>query len=158
MTKIKISIVALAIAAVAVPVIAGGKDYKCKAATQECLDKMAAKLKTRGWVGIEMEQDEETGTLTINRVVPGSPAEAAGFQTGDVLKAMNGIAMAEENEEKLQVARKEMTPGAKVSYTVDRAGQDVEVPVELGELPQEVLAQWVGMHMLAHSKVEIAAK
>jgi len=67
--------------------------------TQECLDAMVAKLKTNGWMGIELEIDETTSQMTIKRVVPGSPAEKAGFQPGDVLVALNGIRFGKENEE-----------------------------------------------------------
>jgi hypothetical protein len=41
-----------------------------------------------------------------------------------------------------------MTPGAKATYTVQREGKDREVEVTLGKLPPEVLARWVGAHML----------
>lgn len=142
----------------AMPALAGSYEKKCTMSTQDCLDMMAAKLKNRGWVGIEMDQDEKSGVLTVVRVVPESPAEKAGFQKGDVLKALNGIPMDEKNEEKMKSNSEKMVPGAKVTYTVDRAGKDASLEVELGKLPEEVLAQWVGGHMVEHAKVEIAQK
>lgn len=137
--------VALA-AALAVPLAAGEKGKKCEMDTQACLAKMAAALKDRGWVGIEM--DDGSGRLTLTRVVPGSPAEAAGLRAGDVLVALNGVAFGKENEAKVKAAYKAMTPGAKITYTVQREGKDREVEVALGKLPPEVMAQWVGAHML----------
>lgn len=158
MNKLNVSLAAILALGLAAPSIAGSYGKKCTMGTQECLDVMAAKLKNRGWVGIEMDQDEKTGTLTVNRVVPASPAEKAGFQKGDVLKALNGVPMGEENEEKMKANNEKMVPGGKVTYTVARDGKDVSLEVELGKLPEEVLAQWVGGHMVEHAKVEIASK
>jgi len=113
---------------------------------QACLTKMVAVLKDRGWVGIEM--DDAGGKLTVTRVVPGSPAESAGLRRGDVLVAVNGVPFGKENEAKVKATQKAMTPGAKITYTVSRDGKDQPVEVTLGPLPREVLAQWVGAHML----------
>lgn len=151
-------IVALLGVALAAPAMAGGKYGKCEQTTQACLDEMSASLKHRGWVGIEMDQDEESGAMTVNRVVAGSPAESAGFQQGDVLKAVNGIEFGEKNEAKLKGLREVMTPGATVKYTVERAGKSVDLDIKLAELPPQVMAQWVGMHMLEHTKVDVAQK
>ena len=137
--------VALA-AALAAPLAAGEKGKKCEMDAQACLTKMAAALKGRGWVGIEM--DDAAGRLTVTRVVPGSPAESAGLRSGDVLVALNGVPFGKENEAKVKASYKAMTPGAKITYTVQREGKDREVEVTLGKLPPEVLAQWVGAHML----------
>ena len=58
----------------AAPVLAG---EKCSYEAQECLDAMLSKFENRGWVGVELDMDEETGALTIKKTEPGSPAEAA---------------------------------------------------------------------------------
>ena len=133
-------------AALAVPAVAGEKAKKCDMDAQACLSKMAAVLKDRGWVGIEM--DEENGRMVVNRVVPGSPAESAGLRKGDALLAFNGTPFGEKSEAAKKAAQKAMVPGATVTYTVLRDGKERPVEVTLGKLPQEVLAQWVGAHML----------
>ena len=47
---------------IAVQAVAGlGHSKKCELSTQECLNRMVTKLKTSGWVGIEMDIDKETG-------------------------------------------------------------------------------------------------
>jgi S1-C subfamily serine protease len=137
--------VALA-ATLAVPAVAGEKGKKCEMDTQACLSKMAAALKDRGWVGIEM--DEESGRMVVNRVVPGSPAESAGLRKGDALLAFNGTPLGEKTETAKKAAQKAMVPGATVTYTILRDGKERPVEVTLGKLPREVLAQWVGAHML----------
>ena len=102
---------------------AGGKSYRCDADTQTCLNAMVGELSNRGWVGIEMEEDEETGARTIRRVVSGSPAEKGGFLPGDILRGVNGITFTEENQDKLKANSKRMVPGEKFVYTVERDGR-----------------------------------
>jgi S1-C subfamily serine protease len=150
-----LSLVAV-VALVAVPAFAG-EGHKCTASTQECLNKMAAKLKNKGWVGIELDKNKDTGTLTVTRVVPGSPAEQAGFRQGDMLLALNGVDMYSSDKKALHGAKKAFKPGAQVTYTVERAGSKRDLDVTLGTVPDDVLAQWVGGHMLEHADVaEIA--
>lgn len=140
------------------PALAGGYEKKCTASTQECLDVMAAKMKNSGWVGVELEQDEVTGTLTVKRVIPGSPAEAAGIQEGDVLHALNGVRIAKDNEDALKKARKEWKPGQSVVYTVKRDGLDRQVTITLAPMPADVMAKWIGEHMLQHASAEVSEK
>ena len=131
---------------------------KCAFGTQDCLDYMATKMKTGGFVGIEMEQDEASGALTILRVIPDSPAAAAGLQSGDVLVALNGVAFKDASEEALKAAKKDWQPGQTVNYSVQRNGYERNVSVTLGKMPPEVLAKFVGQHMLEHATTEIASK
>lgn len=154
----KALLIALGLALVAGTAVIAGEGG-CSGTTQECLDKMAAKLKSRGWVGIEMEQNEETGALRIKRVVEGSPAMEAGFKIGDEIVGFNGMRYSEANEEKMAKAYNEMIPGKNVSYTVNRAGHEKTLKVTLGKLPETVLAQWVGGHLLeAHTGTAQAQK
>jgi S1-C subfamily serine protease len=96
--------------------------------------------------------DEDEG----QRVVPGSPAEAAGIQAGDVLYALNGVPITDDNEEALQKAKKDWKPGQKVTYTIKRNGLDRQVDLTLAPMPADVLAAWIGNHMLEHVSSEIA--
>ncbi|MCP3981542.1 MAG: PDZ domain-containing protein [bacterium] len=172
MKRFLIAVAALSL--IAVPVFAGGdcssskedaaqtagnkyaEHEKCSADAVVCLNKMASKLQNRGWVGIEMEQTDG-GELEILGVEPDSPAERAGLRKGDVLVAMNGIDYAEENKERMHEAYNAMTPGRTVTYTVDRKGKNREIDVELGRIPEAVVAKWIGNHMLqGHAEVEIA--
>jgi predicted metalloprotease with PDZ domain len=154
---------AMALAAVlALPALAGEKgEYKCTETAQSCLDQMAAKLKNRGWLGIEMDDSKGMNAIKITRVVPGSPAEAAGFEVDDVLVSLNGVKFADNTEEKCatcEAAKDGWVPDAKVSYVVNRNGRDVRLAATLAALPPDVLAQWVGKHMLEHAAVEVAEK
>lgn len=142
----------------AAPALAGGEggkdgkaEYRCTMDTQACLDAMATKLTNRGWVGIEWDMG---ATNAITRIVPGSPAERDGLQVGDVIRAQDGISFTDENWEQLKKAHAGFVPGKVVTYTVEREGVSREVAITLGELPREVLAMWVGNHMLEHANTE----
>jgi predicted metalloprotease with PDZ domain len=139
--------------ATALPLVAG-EGHKCKYSTQECLDHMASAYAGRGWVGIEYDGE----TMTITGVIPDSPAEAAGFQKGDVMIAQDGVEFAEASKEDFKKIHQSMVPGNQTKYTVKRGGEKVQISVTLAELPSEVLAQWVGKHMLeGHAHVKVAS-
>jgi len=144
--------------ALAAPAFAGEKKHDCTASTQDCLNKMAAKFKEKGWVGIESDKSEKGDKQTITKVVPGSPAERAGLRAGDVLLAINGVRFGEEDEEKWAKVKKAWKPGGTITYTLARDGQKREVGVTLGHVPKDVVAQWIGEHMLQHATIEVAEK
>ena len=137
---------ALLLVVAAIPAMAG--DHKqCDQPAEACLKAYSESLQGRGWVGIEMDTNAD-GTTQIVRVVPDSPAAAAGFEAGDVLASFNGVAYKEENKQALKEATKTMTPGKTVTYTVVRNGSQQDLKVELGTIPETVMAQWIGQHML----------
>ena len=148
--------------ALALPALTLAGEYgKCKEDTQTCLNHMASYYKTRGWVGIQMDEDEKTHAIKVTKVIPGSPAEASGFQPGDVLVSVNGAKFAENTEEKCATCEKtkdSWTPGSKVTYVVRRGGNDVTLTATLAKLPPDVMAEMVGMHMLEHAQVDVAKK
>ena len=130
-------------------------EYGCKGTTQECLDKMATQLQKTGWVGINLEHNDHE-QMVVTKVVPDSPAKAAGFREGDILLALNGIRFAEENHKAMQKDKESQHPGVKVTYTVERNGKERDLTPTLAKVPQDVLAQWIGGHMLEHAEVEVA--
>ena len=140
----------------AAPAMAGDAS-KCSASTQDCLNHMAKNLKNRGWVGIEMDDKGGTGMMIITKVIDGSPAQNAGFEIGDALVAVNGVAFSDENEKQLKDIHYSMVPGADFTYTVSRKGSKVDLDVELGSLPDSVKAQWVGHHMMDHAELQMAS-
>ncbi len=145
---------ALAALGLTLPVAAG---EKCKEEASVCLQQMVEYLRDRGWVGIEFDSVEEGGPPQILRVLSGSPAEEAGFEVGDVLVAFNGVPYKESNEAALKEAKKALVPGNRVTFRVSRQGREIDIPVVAAALPRQVLAQWVGQHMLEHHVAEAAA-
>ncbi len=140
---------------VAIPALAGDGE-KCTYKTQDCLDHMAANMQKSGFVGVELEPSEETDGYVIVRVVSDSPAEGAGLQSGDVLYALEGVVINDENKDSLKAAKKDWKPGQSVTYTIIRDGNDQEVSLTLAPMPADVLAKWIGQHMLEHASVEVA--
>jgi S1-C subfamily serine protease len=145
------------IAAVVVPAVAG-EGHNCTASTQDCLNHMVKNLQHRGWVGLELDDEGGIDHMVVTKVSENSPAESAGFQVGDTLVAVNDIAFSEENQKQLEDVKYSMTPGADFTYTVSRRGSRVDLEVELGALPENIMAQWIGSHMIQHAEVKMASK
>jgi C-terminal processing protease CtpA/Prc len=138
--------------ALSVPAWAGSGE-KCTASAQECLDKMAAK-KDKGWAGFNVDKSEN-GAMVVKSVVPGGPADKAGFKAGDVLVALNGASYSDY--EAVKKAKGTWATGSKITYTVKRADAEKTLAVTLAPLPAEVYAQMVGEHMVADHQVAVNA-
>ena len=132
------------------------KHKKCQGETQKCLDKMAAKLKAKGWLGIETSKIDG-GWYKISAVVADSPAEQAGLEVGDVLISLNGVKVNAENKADLKKIKKTLTPGAAANYVVKRQGTKQQVAVTLGHVPETQIAEWIGQHLLEHHATERVA-
>ena len=157
--------IVLSLAFVVLPAIAGEShdhaenaeyEKKCGADAQACLNWFADNYKGRGWAGVSLEQNEDG--LIVSEVHHGTPAAKAGVKAGDVLLAINGIEYAEENKEKMEALQAKMVPGNEFTYTISRNGKNKEISFALDEMPMDVVARQVGMHMLSdHAAVEIAS-
>lgn len=133
-----------------------GEPGKCSYATQDCLNYMATRMKTSGWIGVELEIDEHQGIYRVERVVPDSPAEGAGIRPGDLLYALEGIRLSEANNDKLAKVKKNWKPGQTVHYTIRRDGANVQVTLTLAPMPADIVARQIGQHMLLHAAAEVA--
>lgn len=98
----------------------------------------------KGYVGIIMgalrlpagEGNRMEERLRVDSVVQGGPADKAGIRVGDLILAVNNKALAAEDvstafKDKIQGMR----PGDKVILSLQRANEDLEIPVFLGKLP-----------------------
>ena len=159
----------IAVAALAIPALAGGAECEksakaaaqvasakggCTASKEECAQYMA-KAKTAGWLGVEYDKSE-AGVLAIKKVVPDSPAAQAGFQPGDILVAMNGIEINDANKDALKAVKKNLTPGASATYTIKRDGFSKDLTAKLGTMPDAVYQAMVDEHAKEH--VAVATK
>ena len=126
----------------------GAQHEKCTKTGEEC-KKAMLDAKSRGWAGLELDKAED-GRLVVTRVNPTSPAARAGFLNGDVLLALNGVALTDDNHEKLAKVKSTMKPGTEVLYTVDRKGAKRHLTVALGQMPEAVFDEMVARHMADH--------
>jgi len=147
--KKTIVIVAALVLLAGIPVLAG--DHGCKASTQNCLDKMAVDLTSRGLIGVDGEWEEESGGYRVESYISGTNAREAGVELGDLLVAINGIALSDE--EKTEADRENRTPGSEVTVTVLREGKKKKMKVTLSALTREQAATYVGYHMMKHALV-----
>jgi C-terminal processing protease CtpA/Prc len=121
--------------ALAAPAFAGGEQCAREHAAKK------AKMAAHGWLGIDTEKDEATGSYRVTKVAAGSPAEQAGFQAGDVLVALNGVPV--KDKEKVKAAKASIGVGSRVTYTVVRNGAQQQLSATLAPVPEEVLAKWM---------------
>lgn len=159
-----LKIIVSTITATALVALIGGPTFagegqghkKCEAKTQKCLDKMAAKMRSKGWLGIESKKNAD-GRYEITVVSADSPASRAGLQPGDVLIALNGVKLKAENKAELKKIKKSLTVGAVANYVVKRDGSKQQVAVTLGQMPEIQIAEWVGRHMVENHTTERVA-
>ncbi len=104
---------------------------------------------SRGFLGVglqpltddlvkEFKLKGDSGAL-ITEVVPKSPADKAGVQSGDVITAVNKKEVKSPRE--LQLLIGSLAPNSKVELTVLRDGQEKSIPVDLGEKAAKNIAQ-----------------
>ena len=97
---------------------------------------------TRGWLGVVIQEvnkdlaesfglDKPAGAL-VAKVLPDSPAEAAGLQDGDIILKFNGQSINLSSDLPHQVGR--VIPGSTVNLDVIRAGKNKVVRAKIGTL------------------------
>src|SRR5690606_21570772 len=78
------------------------------------------------------------GAAQVTDVVENSAADEAGLQEGDIITAVNGIGLRDNNQLRTMIGN--MRPGDEVSLRVVRGDREMEVTVELGMRDDEALA------------------
>jgi serine protease Do len=103
---------------------------------------------TRGWIGVQIQPvtteiaeglglKKAAGAL-VSEPQPNSPAAKAGIESGDVITAVDGNAVADARELARRIGT--MAPGTSVKLTVVHQGQEKTVTLTLGTLPNEKAA------------------
>ncbi len=100
---------------------------------------------SRGWLGVQMEEvserDARRGNLEaasgakVVRVIPGSPAEAAGMLPDDIILTWDGKPISEPAALSIAVARSAV--GTKVKVGILRGKERREMEVEVAERPRQ---------------------
>ena len=135
---------------------AGHGQEKCTSGTQDCLNMMAKNLQKKGLVGVEGEWDDAVNGYRIEQFVDGSHAQQAGIRAGDVMVAVNGIAL--NDKDASYADRENRLPGKTAKVTLLRDDEKVHVKIELVGMSEEQIARVVGDHMLQHAEGEAVAQ
>jgi len=107
------------------------------------------KIVKRGWLGVSiqdvdensakaLELEQASGAL-VSSVTVGDPAEKAGIKAGDVIVAVDGVAVADAGDLTRKIG--DLLPGVKITLSVWREGKTVTIPLVLGERSAEKVAQ-----------------
>jgi len=99
----------------------------------------------RGWLGVSIQEVSEnlakefaapnTKGALVGDVVADGPASKAGIQRGDIITAVNDVAVKDASH--LQMLVTEAAPGTTVTLSVWREKRLQQIPVTLGEQPKE---------------------
>lgn len=82
---------------------------------------------------------ESTRGALVNQVQLGSPADRGGILHGDVIVQVNDIEI--ESAQQLRLVISQMPPGSKVSISLIRQGERLNLPVILGSLNGPILSE-----------------
>lgn len=98
---------------------------------------------TRGWLGVSIQSlDEETAEslglrdtngAIVAQVLEGSPAEKAGFRTGDVVLRMDGVQVKDNRDLSRRVAALQVNQNAK--FGVWRDSRETQISVTVAKRP-----------------------
>lgn len=151
-----LAIVVGLVASVVASLVTGVEE--CTTPTDDCVRSMVARLRTQAWLGIETDGlDDLTGTITA--VVPGSPAETAGFEVGDVVMTLDGLDLGHASRDELARVTARLRPGSVLAVTLAHAGRQVSRSARLTAPPGDVVARLVGEHVItAHARVALPGR
>jgi putative serine protease PepD len=96
-------------------------------------DIIGGKPVKHAYVGVDLNANSNSGGAQINSVQPGSPADTAGIQPGDVVTSINGkpVSSTEQFIETVDT----YAPGQKLKMTVNRNGETKTFQLTLGTRP-----------------------
>lgn len=86
-----------------------------------------------GYVGVEYRDARDGRGAIVERIMPGSPAEAAGLRAGDRIVAVDGWTLTRPGGFRESVAL--AAPGERVPFRVERAGETFTAPLIIAPLP-----------------------
>jgi C-terminal processing protease CtpA/Prc len=153
MKKLSTLIAGVMCVALAIPAFAG-EGHNCSANAQACLDKMAAKMASKGYMGLEFDKSSADGQYVVKKVMEGTPAATAGFQPGDAILVVNGAKWSDEEAMK----KVDWSAGSQLTVKIKRGSEKKALNITLGKMPEEMVARYVGAHMIENHVAVATAK
>ncbi|MEE9218205.1 MAG: PDZ domain-containing protein [Acidobacteriota bacterium] len=138
----------VALMAAGVSIAGGAKCNLSAAKSGKCCADLAKKYETQGWLGAELEYNED-GTYSITDVTHNSPAARAGFKADDVIEAINGTTLTPESAKRICSSHTEI--GKTVAYGVRRDNDRLILSAQLVKIPETVLASMLEKHDKEHT-------
>ena len=128
--------------AVAVPVFAGGDHCGGAKTSASMADaKMSCASKANAWAGAWLHRSA-AGRVTVADVAKGSPAARAGLRTGDVVVAVNGYDLSNNEDRAMCASKADCNVGSAVTYTVLRGRSTMAVKFKLEKMPANATARF----------------
>lgn len=102
----------------------------------------------RGFLGVNFDRVSETlaealdvprGAAQVSSVVPGSAAEEAGLQEGDIITKVNDSELRDYNQLRTIIAN--LAPGSQIELDVVRGDEQMRISVTLGTRPDNPTAE-----------------
>ena len=114
---------------------------------------------SRGMIGVQIQNVDRdsakalglprSGGALVNSVSADSAAEKSGIKVGDVILAFNGSEVVSSSDLPPLVGL--TPPGTKATLSVFRSGKTMEVPITVGEVPQDASASATAQSKVAPS-------
>jgi len=107
-------------------------------------------------VGLEIVQDQKTKQFVITSVLPGSPAEKAGFKPGDIVLAVNGTSTAGKSNDTVHSEIHDGKAGSSVTLTVQRPSTKQTLTIKVTRAAfkvQNVLMHYIAEDHIAHIQI-----
>jgi C-terminal processing protease CtpA/Prc len=142
----------LAALALAVTLAAAGAHAKCTRSPEECAAQTRELYQTRGWMGVELEGNED-GSLRVTTVVPDGPAERSGIKAGDILVTLNGRSLAPDTSESALTKGDDWKIGGVLTVGARRGTESVTFRVTLRKIPESLLAQIIETHTREYHQI-----
>jgi C-terminal processing protease CtpA/Prc len=105
----------------------------------------------RGFLGVRFNRnliilngqpEPVVGSVEIMSITPGSAADKAGLQAGDRMLQIGELDLRQEGAaDKFVPFIQSKPPGAPLHLVIDRAGEQKQIDLKLGELPEEIKAE-----------------
>ena len=138
-------VVIMALLALAVTAVVAGDHGTCTKSAGECAAHMRQMYQTRGWMGVELEQNED-GSLRISAVIGGGPAEKSGIKVDDALVSVNGVTLSKDTTEAALMKDDDWKIGGVLALGVKRGGETSIYKVRLEKIPETLLARIIETH------------